>query len=35
MELEDRYNLKIPDEATNEIRTVGQAIDYVHTNYKE
>ncbi len=32
MEMEDRFKVKIPDEAAEKIGTVGQAVDYVIAN---
>ena len=34
MELEDEFELSIPDEEAEKIQTVGQAIDYIkeHSN---
>jgi len=32
MELEDQFGIKISDEDAQQIRTVGQAVDYVSTH---
>lgn len=32
MEMEDRFQLKIPDDEAEKIRTVGQAVDFVLAN---
>jgi len=30
MELEDEFDLNIPDEEAEKLKTVGEAIDYIH-----
>lgn len=35
MELEDAFGLEIPDEDAEKLRTVGNAIDYLHGRVKE
>lgn len=32
MEMEDRFDLKIPDEEAEKISTVGNAVDYILAN---
>lgn len=32
MELEDEFDLTIPDEAAEKLKTVGEAIDYIQTH---
>lgn len=32
MEMEDRFDLKIPDEEAEKIATVGNAVDYILAN---
>ena len=32
MEFEDNFEMSIPDEEAEKIKTVGQAIDYISTN---
>ena len=34
MELEDEFEISIPDEEAEKIQTVGQAIDYIKTHKK-
>jgi len=33
MEFEDNFEMSIPDEEAEKIKTVGQAIDYITANY--
>jgi acyl carrier protein len=33
MEFEDNFEMSIPDEEAEKIKTVGQAIDYIVTNF--
>jgi len=33
MEFEDNFEMSIPDEEAEKIKTVGQAIDYIVTNH--
>ena len=35
MEFEDEFELSIPDEAAEKIRTIGQAIEHILENCKE
>lgn len=35
MELEDEFDLSIPDEEAEKIKTVGDAIKYIETNSKK
>ena len=35
MEFEKAFDITIPDDASGEIQTVGQAIDYIEANYKK
>ena len=35
MELEDEFDLSIPDEEAEKIRTVGDAINYIEANLKK
>jgi len=34
MELEEEFELQIPDEQSEKIKTVGEAIDYIENNRK-
>ena len=35
MEFEKAFDITIPDDASGEIQTVGQAINYIEANYKK
>jgi acyl carrier protein len=35
MELEEEFEITIPDEEAEKIKTVGQAIDYIEAKLKE
>ena len=35
MELEDEFDLTIPDEEAEKLKTVGEAIDYIQKNLNE
>ena len=35
MEFEKAFDITIPDDASGEIQTVGQAIDYIERNYQK
>ena len=35
MEFEKAFDITIPDDASGEIQTEGQAIDYIEANYKK
>lgn len=35
MELEDEFNITIPDEEAEKLKTVGEAIDYIHKHIEE
>ena len=35
MEFEDEFEMSIPDEAAEKIRTIGQTVDYIVEHYKE
>ena len=34
MELEEEFDIKIPDDQAEKIKTVGEAIDYIETAIK-
>ncbi len=34
MQIEEVFNIKVPEEAASKLRTVGDAIDYVKANQK-
>ncbi len=34
MEVEDRFDMKIPDEASNKMKTIGEVVAYVEANKK-
>lgn len=35
MELEEEFDIQIPDDQAEKIKTVGEAIDYIETKLKE
>jgi len=35
MALEEEFDLEIPDEEAEKIQTVGEAVDYIKSNYKK
>ena len=35
MEFEDNFDMSIPDEEAEKIKTIGQAIDYIAANHSE
>jgi acyl carrier protein len=35
MELEEEFDINIPDDAAEKIQTVGQAVDYIEANSKQ
>ena len=35
MELEDEFDLNIPDEAAEKLKTVGEAVDYIQKNQEK
>ena len=35
MEFEDNFDMSIPDEEAEKIKTIGQAVDYIAANHSE